>query len=112
MNARPVDDIIEQALAHGHAALDEASGKALLAQFGIRTPRSDVVGDAAAGSRSSAQMQGPFVVKVVSRDILHKSDAGGVALGLPDAEAVAAAIREMEAKPAIQAARVDGKAQA
>ncbi|WP_299654075.1 acetate--CoA ligase family protein [uncultured Jannaschia sp.] len=107
-NARPVDDIVDHALENGHAALDEASGKALLSQFGIRTPRSEVVDGAEAGARTAAQMRGPFVVKVVSREILHKSDAGGVTLGLADADAVAAAIHEMEAKPAIRAAEVDG----
>ena len=44
----------------------------------------------------------------MSPDILHKSDAGGVALRLPDGEAVAAAIAEMAAKPGIAAAKVEG----
>ena len=53
-------------------------------------------------------LDGPFVVKIVSRDILHKSDAGGVAVGLADGTAVAAAIRDMARKPAIAASMVDG----
>lgn len=100
--------IVAQARAEGRVALDEASGKALLAEFGIRTPRSAVVADAESGARAVQEIRGPFVVKVVSPDILHKSDAGGVALNLADGKAVAAAIREMEQKPKIAAARVEG----
>ena len=101
-------DIVARARAEGRASLDEASGKALLARFGIRTPRSSVVADAEAGARAAAKMQGPFVVKVISPDILHKSDAGGVALRLADGDWVAAAIRDMSVKPQIAAARVEG----
>ena len=100
--------LIAQARAAGRTALDEAAGKAVLAQFGIATPRSAVVGDADGGRAAAARMQGPFVVKVVSPDILHKSDIGGVALGLADGDAVAAAIDTMAARPAIAAARLDG----
>lgn len=102
------EQIIARARSEGRAALDEASGKALLASFGIRTPHSTVVPDAEAGGRAAGQLQGPFVVKVISPDILHKSDAGGVALRLADAAAVETAIREMAAKPTISAAAVEG----
>lgn len=108
MNDDVAAGIIAQARAEGRIALDEASGKALLARFGIRTPRSEVVPDAEAGARAASGMHGPFVVKVVSPEILHKSDAGGVALRLADPDAVAAAIREMAEKPKIASAKLDG----
>lgn len=109
MNAdNKAGEIVARARAEGRAALDEASGKALLSGFGIRTPRSCVVPDAEAGARATRDMQGPFVVKVVSPDILHKSDAGGVALRLADGDAVATAIREMAEKPGIAKANVEG----
>lgn len=101
-------DIIAQARRAGRNALDEASGKALLSRFGLRTPRSTVAVDAAAGRKAATGMTAPFVVKVVSPDILHKSDAGGVALGLDDPGAVAEAIDRMAALPAIAGARIDG----
>jgi hypothetical protein len=44
----------------------------------------------------------------MSPDILHKSDVGGVKVGLTDAAAVADAIRAMQAVPAIAKARVEG----
>lgn len=102
------EQIIARARSERRAALDEASGKALLGAFGIRTPWSTVVSDAEAGGRAVGELQGPFVVKVISPDILHKSDAGGVALRLADAAAVETAIREMASKPAISAAAVEG----
>lgn len=109
MNANNIAaEIVARARGEGRTALDEASGKALLSCFGIRTPRSQVVLDAKAGASAAQDMQAPFVVKVVSPDILHKSDVGGVALRLVDADAVAAAIREMASKPGIAIAKVEG----
>src|SRR5690606_24634445 len=56
----------------------------------------------------AAGMKGPFVVKVISPEILHKSDVGGVALGLADAAAVEAAVDAMTRKPGIASAHVEG----
>ena len=53
-------------------------------------------------------MSPPFVVKVVSPDILHKSDAGGVKVGLTDHAAVSEAVQDMAAIPAIASANVEG----
>ena len=106
--AHAADALIADALAQGRAALDEKAGKTLLAAYGIRTPRSALATNAADAQSRAADLTPPFVVKVVSPDILHKSDAGGVALGLRDAEAVRAAVEAMAIKPAIAKARVDG----
>ncbi len=100
--------IIARARAEGRQALDEATGKALLAHFGIRAPRSIVVTSSDEGGARAAGLTAPFVVKVVSPEILHKSDAGGVALNLADGAAVAEAIAVMARKPKIAAAKIDG----
>ena len=76
-------------------ALDEARAKAVLADYGVPVNRGAVAPDAAAAGRAAAGLKAPFVVKVVSPDIVHKSDAGGVALNLGDAQAVEAAVAEM-----------------
>lgn len=102
------DGLFAQARAQGRSSLDEAAGKALLAGFGIRVPRSRVAATAEEAAAIAGELEGPFVVKVVSPDILHKSDAGGVALRLADAAAVRAAVAAMAARPAIAAARVEG----
>lgn len=102
------EGLFAQARTDGRTSLDEAAGKALLADFGIRVPRSRVAADALEAAALAAEFEGPFVVKVVSPDILHKSDAGGVALNLKDAGAVRAAVETMATRPLIAAARVDG----
>ena len=102
------DPLLAAALAAGRGALTESEGKVLLARCGIDVPRSRVVAGADEAAAVAASLDGPFVVKVVSRDILHKSDAGGVAVGLADGAAVAEAIREMARGPAIADARVEG----
>ena len=100
--------LIANARAQGHAALSEQDGKTLLAEFGITTPKSVLVADAKGAEHACAGLKGPLVVKVMSQDILHKSDAGGVALDLPDAQAVANAIDDMSAKTAIASANLEG----
>src|SRR6185437_346211 len=102
------DEIIARAQAAGRSALDEASGKALLEAFGIRVPRSTVIATADAASAGLTALRPPFAVKVVSREILHKSDAGAVTLNVADAAGVAAAIARMAKKPGIAGKPVDG----
>ena len=82
--------IIAAARADKRSALDEESGKKLLAEYGIAVPKTVVVPDANSAAAAISDLRFPLVVKVVSPDILHKSDAGGVAVGLPDADAVTA----------------------
>ena len=110
MNTQSISaaEIIARARAEGRQALDEATGKTLLSHFGVRTPRSVVVTSAEEGRQRAAGLIAPFVVKVVSAEILHKSDAGGVTLHLADGAAVADAINAMSQKPGIATAKVDG----
>ncbi len=90
------------------AALDEIAGKQLLASFGVAVPKSVIAKNAADVAKAIAGMQPPFALKVMSPEILHKSDAGGVKIGLKSAEEVAQAITSMAAAPQIRQARVDG----
>jgi acyl-CoA synthetase (NDP forming) len=99
---------IEEARKQGRTALDEAAGKALLAQHGIAVPKTVVVKGADDVAAAMKGLKLPVVVKVVSPDILHKSDAGGVAVDLKSADEVRDAIRAMAALPKIKTARVDG----
>jgi acyl-CoA synthetase (NDP forming) len=86
---------IEEARRDGRAVLDEAAGKQALAAFGVDTPRGHVISEAGAAVAACLELSAPFVLKVVSRDVVHKSDMGAVRLGLRDAEAVEAAIEEI-----------------
>lgn len=101
-------ELIAAARSRNREALDEQAGKALLAQFGIAVPKSVVVADAAAAEGAMRDLQCPVVVKVMSPDILHKSDAGGVKINLRSAAQVREAIAAMAASPGIRGARVEG----
>jgi acetyltransferase len=55
----------------------------LLDAYGIPTPAGDVVEDAQEAERVAKEIGGPVVMKIASPDILHKSDIGGVEVGIP-----------------------------
>ena len=88
---------IAKARKHGRTALDEPAGKALLADFGIDVPDSRVVDLDDDVRRCISDLAGPYVLKVIAPGVLHKSDVGGVRLGLVDTEEVARAVEEMRA---------------
>ena len=85
-------ELIQRARQQGRTALDEQSGKALLSAYGIAVPRSVMVPGAGEVDNGALNtLKAPYAVKVVSPDILHKSDAGGV-VRVRSAEAVRAAV--------------------
>ena len=100
--------VIAEARKQNRAALDERAGKELLAAYGVAVPRSVVVPGAAEVVAALGNLRLPVVVKVISPDILHKSDADGVRVNLHSAAEVEEAIGGMKRQPAIAAARVDG----
>jgi len=101
-------DLISEARARQRSALDEPTGKKLLAAYGIAVPRSIVVAGAGEVDRAFGTLKPPVVVKIVSPDILHKSDAGGVKVNLKSAAEVEEVIAAMMKSPAVANARVDG----
>ena len=74
--------------------LSEPEAKALLASVGIEVPAGEVV-DAAGAAGAAARIGYPAVVKAIGLD--HKTDAGGVAVNLQDAGAVAGAAARLAA---------------
>ena len=100
--------IIEETRGRQRNSLDEQKGKLILAEFGIPVPKSIIVKGPDEVDKMISGMNPPFVVKVMSSDILHKSDSGGVSLNLADSAAVKKAISEMLELPAIHKARLDG----
>ncbi len=102
------EGLLAQARKDGRSSLSEPEAKQALAAMGIAVPVGEVAIDAASAAAIAAKLAGPFAVKVVSPDILHKSDARAVSIRLADADAVRAAVHAMSAEPAVKAARVDG----
>lgn len=79
----------------GLHALDEPAGKRILEAAGIRVPRSEVVRAGADIRAAAAKLRAPLVLKLVARDVVHKSDVGGVRLNLRTPEEVESAAGEL-----------------
>ena len=65
--------------------LDESAAKTLLAAYGVPVNKARLASDAQAAARIAAELGFPVVMKIVSPDIVHKSDSGGVLLGIASA---------------------------
>jgi len=102
--------IVEGALAEKRAVLTEPEAKKVLAAYGIPVVTTEIAGDAAQAASIAARLGFPVAVKILSRDITHKSDVGGVALDLSSEKEVIEAVRGMHDKvcTAAPGARIDG----
>jgi acyl-CoA synthetase (NDP forming) len=78
--------------------LDEAECRRLLGAAGIPFLPSEAVESAGAAVAAAGRLGWPVVLKVLSPDLAHKSEAGGVRLDLPDAGALQAAWDAMMAE--------------
>ncbi len=99
---------IGEALRAGRGTLDEESGKRVLAASGIRVPASVAVARPDGASGAFAALSPPLAAKVVSPDIVHKSDVGGVKVGIGSAGELEAALREIESAAGAHGADVEG----
>ncbi|MCP5368574.1 MAG: acetate--CoA ligase family protein [Hyphomicrobiales bacterium] len=91
-------------------AVGEVAAKAILAAAGIPVPREVLASDPDAAVAAAADMGGPVAMKIVSPDIAHKTEIGGVLLGVAGADAVAAGFATLmdRARAAHPGARLDG----
>ena len=101
----------QEALAAGCASgFDERRAVALFAALGVPAAKAMAVADARRVVAAVEQVGAPVALKILSPDIAHKTEAGGVALGLTDGAAAAGAAREMEKRVRARApaARLEG----
>ncbi len=94
------------ALAEGDAWLPPERVADLLRSYGIPQARSRTARTVSGIARCAAELEGPFAVKAIAPGLVHKSDVGGVRLGVHGAaaagraaRAVAAAVRAAGAEP-------------
>lgn len=80
------------------ASLEGAAFEALLAQHGLIPPASAMGATAQQAATEAARIGFPVALKIVSPQASHKTEVGGVALGLMDEAAVVAAADEMAAR--------------
>jgi acetate---CoA ligase (ADP-forming) len=99
------------ALAAGRASgFDERRAADLFAALGVPMAKAMAVPDAKRIAAAVAEIGGPVALKILSADIAHKTEAGGVALGLPDGQTASVAAREIEkrVKTHMPNARLEG----
>ncbi|PKU24824.1 bifunctional acetate--CoA ligase family protein/GNAT family N-acetyltransferase [Telmatospirillum siberiense] len=75
--------VVETALATGNTILSEPEAKAILTAYGIPTVETHIARTPAEASRLASEIGGAVALKILSADIAHKSDVGGVMLNLP-----------------------------
>ncbi len=95
MDKKCIDRLVGEAQGRGYRTLIEPEVKSLLSASQIRVPRFKVVKDMEEASREAESIGYPVVLKVVSRDIIHKSEAGGVVINLKDKNDIERAWSEM-----------------
>lgn len=86
---------LARAAEDGTVLLDEVESKRVIAAAGIETPREITAGDEDCAVRAADEIGYPVVVKLLSDEVEHKSDIGGVRLDLGDAAAVREAAAEV-----------------
>ncbi len=77
-----VKKTFEEIINTNHKVITEESTKAILKEYGIKVPRSTLVTSSEDAVKQAKKLGFPLVMKVVSPQILHKTDVNGVKVGL------------------------------
>ncbi len=83
-----VRTVIDDARRQGRSALTAPEGKLVCEAYGITVPGEGLARSAQEAAALAARLGFPVVLKIVSPEILHKTEAGGVLVGLATADAV------------------------
>ena len=88
-------EIVENALSAGRSALTEYEAKRLLSGYGVPVTRERPAGSPREAAEAAEAIGFPVAVKGYGAALLHKTEAGAVQLGVPDAKSVAAVYERM-----------------
>src|SRR3954452_19345614 len=94
-NKNEVRLIIDKARGEGRTSLTAPEGKLVCDAYGITVPKEGVAASAAEASKMASGMGFPVVMKIVSPDILHKTEAGGVVVGVKNADEATSAYEQI-----------------
>jgi len=89
VNRRKVETIIERHLRQNIREISEMDSKEILEAYGFVTPKGAIATTAQQAVTIAEQLGFPVVLKIWSLDIIHKSDMGGVKIGLKNVTEVA-----------------------
>src|SRR5574341_1959736 len=81
----------------GRTTLGEREAREVIAAYGFRLPQNTLARTVDEAVAAAREMGFPVALKIVSPDILHKTDVGGVRLNLPDADSVAQGFQAIDA---------------
>jgi len=102
--------VIKEVLASGRTLCNEPESKLIFSAYGIPVVKTQTAATPQKAQKIAESLHGPFVVKILSPDISHKSRTGGVALGLDSPVSVREAAEMMQTRVAQLApgARLEG----
>jgi acetyltransferase len=89
---------LAERVAGARGPLGHADARALLGAYGVPFPRERVAATAEGALSAAREIGYPLVVKTARPDVLHRTEAGGVVLGVGDEDALARAMRALEAR--------------
>jgi acetyltransferase len=85
VNRERVKGIFDQVRADGRQTIGDAEARDIMEAYGIRIPASKLATTADEAVEVAEEIGYPVVMKIASPDILHKTDIGGVKLGITNA---------------------------
>jgi acetyl coenzyme A synthetase (ADP forming)-like protein len=95
MDRKALRALIDNARSGGRAALTAPEAQQLCDAYGIPTPKQGLATTAAEATKLASRFGFPVVLKIVSQDILHKTEAGGVIVGLQNSADVRRAFDQL-----------------
>lgn len=90
-----VTKVFEETIATDHKVITEELSKSILRKYGIKVPGYALVNSVKDAVKAARKLGYPLVMKVVSPQILHKTDVGGVKVGLQNENDVKRAFNDM-----------------
>ena len=94
VDKQKIQNIVESSKGNPKVITEESS-KEILGEYGIKVPKYALVTSSEEAVQKSKEIGFPLVAKIVSPDILHKTDVGGVKVGLSSEEEVKKAFDDM-----------------
>ena len=88
VNSRRVERIITRCLRSNRLQLGEVKGKEILRAYGFKVPRGFLAGNTDEAVEAAERIGYPVAMKIVSPDVVHKSDLGGVRLNISNSQGV------------------------
>ncbi|HEX6378375.1 MAG TPA: acetate--CoA ligase family protein [Nitrososphaeraceae archaeon] len=94
VDKQKIQNIVESSKGDPRVITEESS-KEILSEYGIKVPKYALVTNSDEAVQKSKEIGFPLVAKIVSPDILHKTDVGGVKVGLSSEDEVKKAFDDM-----------------